>query len=299
MKFIKHFFSDLKPERFFFVCSTVFGLIFLVMTPPFQTPDEFNHFYRAYQISEGNLVAIKKDSRLGGELPVSLVNMSQPFRAMPRKEQVKTNWSAIARQSHIVLHQEERIFVDFPNTGMYSPVSYLPQSLSILLLRSCNLPPLYIFYGARLFNLCFWIFCMTFIIRLLPVYKWLFVLLALLPMSIFTHMSLSADTMTNLLSFAVMAYSFDLAYRQTVFSTRQMIVFTVLGVLLALAKVVYIPLILLFFLIPQKSFNNKFSYYTYFFILFSLSIAAAIFWSVGMKSLYIPYSLYPIQICDL
>jgi uncharacterized membrane protein len=290
--FLKRFFNTLAPDYFFVSCAVVFGIIFLIVTPPFQSPDEFNHFYRAYQISEGHLTAIKKDNRLGGELPLSLVKISEPFRAMPMKGYITTQWSTIAAQFEVPLHAEERIFIDFPNTGMYSPVSYLPQSLSIFVLRTLNLPPLYIFYGARLFTLFFWIFCMTFIIRLLPFYKWLFTLLALLPMSVFTHMSLSADVMTNLLSFAVIAYSFDLAYEQTIFSTRQLLVFTGLGVLLALAKVVYLPLILLFFLIPQKKFGSQWLYYSCLFILFSLSLATAILWSIEMKILYTPYSLY-------
>ena len=292
MKALKHFFADLKPERFFIACAVVFGITFLLVTPPFQTPDEFNHFYRAYQISEGNLTAIKKDNRVGGDLPISLVKISEPFRALLRRGFLTTRWSTIAEQSNVALRAEERIFIDFPNTGMYSPVSYFPQALSIAVLRSCDISPIYIFYGARLFTLFFWIFCMTFIIRRLTIYQWLFTLLALLPMSISTHMSLSADVMTNLLAFAVIAYSFDLAYRQHLFSTRQIIVFTALAVSLALAKVVYLPLILFFFLIPREKFLSKFYYYKYLLVLFGFSFATALTWSVLMKSLYVPYNLY-------
>lgn len=292
MSSVKDFYTALKPERFFIVCALVFGLTFLVVTPPFQTPDEFNHFYRAYQISEGHWTAIKKDNRVGGDLPLSLVKIAQPFRTMPRKTTVTTRWSTIREQSHVPLLAEKRIFIDFPNTGMYSPVSYLPQALSITVLRSFNSAPIYIFYGARLFTLFFWICCMTFIIRSLPIYQWLFTLLALLPMSISTHMSLSADVMTNLLAFAVIAYSFDLAYRKNNFSTHHIIGFTILAVLLALAKVVYLPLILFFFLIPQKKFLSTFSYYKYLFILFGFSFVTALMWSLFMNSLYVPYSLY-------
>ncbi|MDF2454144.1 MAG: Protein of unknown function rane [Cytophagaceae bacterium] len=285
-------FYKLKPDLFFLCCSAVFGLILLIVTPPFQTPDEFNHFYRAYQISEGNFVAIKKDNRVGGELPESLVRLTQSFRNMPRREYITTTWTDISDQFDIPLVQDRKVFVDFPNTGMYSFVSYAPQAMGIFVLRVFDLPPLYLFYGARLASLIFWIFSIAFAIRRLPFYQWLFVLLALLPMSVSTNMSVSADVVTNVLAFVVIAYSLDLAYKQPVVSLRHVLVYIVWGILLALAKVVYIPLILLFLLIPHRKFASTRAHYFTIVLVFAGSAIAAISWSVVMGNLYVPYSLY-------
>ncbi len=285
-------FYKLKPDLFFFCCAAAFGFILLVVTPPFQTPDEFNHFYRAYQISEGNFVAIKKDNRVGGELPVSLVTLTQSFRSMPRREYVTTTWTSISEQFGVALEQDRKVFVDFPNTGMYSFVSYAPQALGIFVLRVFDLPPLYLFYGARLASLFFWLFGIAFAIRRLPFYQWFFVLLALLPMSVSTNMSLSADIVTNVLAFIVIAYSLDLAYKQPQISSRHVRVYIVLGILLAFAKVVYIPLILLFLLIPRDKFSSGRTHYLQIVWVFAGSAVAAISWSAIMGNLYVPYSLY-------
>lgn len=292
MTFLNIFFTTVKPERFFASCATLFGLIFLIVTPPFQTPDEFNHFYRAYQISEGNFIALKKDNRVGGELPISLVTLTQSFRTMPRKEYITTTWAFIVEQFDIELEEDRKVFVDFPNTGMYSFVSYAPQAVGIFVLRIFHFPPLYLFYGARLTTLLFWVFSIAFAIRKLPFYQWLFVLLSLLPMSVSTNMSVSADVVTTVLAFVVIALSLDMAYKQTAVTLRQLLVYFSLAILLALAKVVYIPLILLFLLIPDSKFESTRSHYIQITFLFIGSGIAAMGWSFIIGNLYVPYSIY-------
>lgn len=292
MTFLETRLNNLRPDRFFLFCALFFGLVFLVITPPFQTPDELSHFYRAYQLSEGDFIGVKQDQRVGGNLPVSLANSYEPFRYIRRHAHVTTKWVTIQQQFNRNLHEQDRKFIDFPNTGMYSFVCYIPQAIGIFIVRNFNSSPICIFYGGRLVALLFWAVSIFFVIRLLPFYKWLFTLLALLPMSIASNMSLSADVMTNVVSFLVIAYSFHLAYKQERIAPQHMLFFVLLGILLALAKVVYLPLLLLFFLIPQEKFGDKRSYFTQMILLFAVSSATALAWSAVMKGLYVPYKLY-------
>src|SRR4029079_8068336 len=61
----------MTPERTVLVVGLLGGLLFVAATPPFQAPDEPNHFARAYQISEGVLFP-----RSGGaDLPESVVTL--------------------------------------------------------------------------------------------------------------------------------------------------------------------------------------------------------------------------------
>jgi hypothetical protein len=62
----------LKPDRVFLVLGSLFGLAFLVLTPPFQVPDEDAHFYRSVEISEGHLVARKEGNYTGDEVPAAV-----------------------------------------------------------------------------------------------------------------------------------------------------------------------------------------------------------------------------------
>jgi hypothetical protein len=51
-----------SPEWYFLVIALTFGLATMIVTPPFQVPDEFHHFYRAYQVAEGQIIPVQKDS---------------------------------------------------------------------------------------------------------------------------------------------------------------------------------------------------------------------------------------------
>ena len=78
----------------------------------------------------------------------------------------------------------------------YGPVGYLPQAAGIGLGRLVGAPPLTCFYLARLANLLAAIALLFFAIRLAPFGKQLFVLLALLPMTMFELASVSCDALT-------------------------------------------------------------------------------------------------------
>ncbi|MBX3165622.1 MAG: DUF2142 domain-containing protein [Bacteroidetes bacterium] len=298
MNFKKIKFNDVKPEIIFLGFALFFGLIILFITPPFQVPDEINHFYRAYQISEGNFIAEKKDNRVGGEIPESVETITHPFLELFWATHNKADYETIKQQLQVPLNPEKKTFVDFPNTAMYSVVSYLPQAVSIFLLKQFNLPPLCIFYGARLFALLFWTVGIFYAIKIIPFYKLFFTLIALLPMSLFVNMSLSADVMTNLLAFMLTAYLLKLAYIDDIITGKQFFTATALAVLLALAKLVYIPLVFLFLLIPKKKFSTPKMYYAALSIFFIVSFGTALLWSHITNSLYLPYDLYNKQFRD-
>jgi uncharacterized membrane protein len=204
----------------------------------------------------------------------------------------KTNYTTIHDQFNIPLNAEEKCFADFPNTAMYSPISYFPQVAGIFVLRPFDLSPLTLFYGGRIAALLFWIAGIFFSIRLIPIYKWFFALIALLPMSLFINMSFSADVATNLLSFILIAYILKLAYSEKSITGKNTLVTAVLMIGLASAKLVYTPLLLLFFLIPAKKFKSKKAFYMNLIILFTVSAATVLAWSGMMDRLYTPYSQY-------
>ena len=245
--------SQVKPSSFFLMVSLITGITFLIITPPFQVPDEINHFYKSYQISDGKFLSETKNDRLGGYIPKSFVETTKPFLGLRWNMNSKANFKTIYHQFSIPLNEDDKIFIDFPNTALYSPVSYLPQAFSIFILKNLNFSPIFIFYGSRLFTLLVWIICIWFAIKITPVYKWLITLLALLPMSIFTNMSISADVVTNILAFLLIAYFLKLAFGDKKIDLKNLLILVGLSVLLASAKLVYSPIILLFMLIPSIS----------------------------------------------
>ena len=62
----------MHPERIFIFVGLLFGLLFLIVTPPFQAPDEPAHFFRAYEISDLGIIAERQGDSVGDFLPQSL-----------------------------------------------------------------------------------------------------------------------------------------------------------------------------------------------------------------------------------
>ena len=150
---MKDFLSN--PERMAPILFLLLGAIFFCLMPPFQAPDECNHFYRAYQIAELKLIP-EKDSTtgaVGGYLPASLHATAHLFEDIPFHPEVKNSAERMARARQIVLVPDEREFITFPNTAIWNPSLYIPQATGIALGRALNLHPLSLMYLGRLINM--------------------------------------------------------------------------------------------------------------------------------------------------
>src|SRR5271169_6733390 len=69
----------LRPDLACLLLGLAGALSMVVLTPPFQVPDEQEHFHRAYQLSELHLLRTEQDGRAGADLPSSLIELSEAF----------------------------------------------------------------------------------------------------------------------------------------------------------------------------------------------------------------------------
>ncbi len=252
-----------KPQLVFVVFALFFGLLTVFATPPFQVPDETNHFYRILQISEGKILAEVEDSYLpggkaaGGYLPESVFIMASTlindFKSGPKE---KRNLANILKYRAFYPGEEKKKFIIFSNTALYSPLLYLPQTAGTVAAKALNLSWLEIFYAGRLCALLFWIGCVYFAIKAIPTGKWLLCFLALSPMALFEAGSLSADSTIIGVSFLFIAGWLKAAVHDNP-SGKELAVLTMLAMVIALSKPVYIPILLLFLLMPAKKTGIK------------------------------------------
>ncbi len=198
--------SGLTPAQVFASVAGVVGVLVVVVTPPFQVPDEPNHFARAFQISEGQVVSQRIAGSVGGWLPRSIDEAADTVMGrVPFNPDVKQDLDAWARAFDIPLLPQDRIETIFPNTALSGPVAYLPQALGIELGRPLGVSALALFYWGR-FSSLFWCVAITALaIRWLTVRPWTCVLLALLPMTLYVRSSLSSDGPTLALTVLAMA----------------------------------------------------------------------------------------------
>jgi uncharacterized membrane protein len=256
------------------------GSALAFLTAPFQSPDEPAHFFRAYQVSEARWVATFRGRWGGGDLPASLVTVTEPFQRMTFFRQRVTSRADIARTLAVPLRRDVLHYESFPNTALLTPVSYLPQAAAIALGRRAGLSPLALMYAGRLGNLLAFTVLGYLAIGLAPVGVRALMLLLVMPMTLFQAGSLSADTMTN--GLAALWTAMVLHY--AIGSERPLRRWDLCGLVvvasaLALAKVAYVPLCLLIALIPVERFGTHARRWAFLGLLLATTIGGLVAWS--------------------
>ncbi len=267
-----------QPEYVFLVIGMVWGVLYLTVVPPFQVADEDRHFYRACQVAVGEMLAVVHDEQAGGWLPESVFECGSCTSYMRWRPSEKISRSEIFAQFKVPLNAEKCVFKEF-RSAVYSPVAYVPSALIIRIGMWSDFSPIVLLYLGRIANLVCWLGLMFTAIRLMPFFKWVFVVLALTPMSLHQAASLSADSMTNALAYVTIAYSIFWAYAsERPFRLRNLCVFLLLTLCLSLSKNVFFLFCFLFLLIPHERFSSRRQQVLFFMILFAANFLACFLW---------------------
>jgi uncharacterized membrane protein len=262
------------------VLAGSFGILFVFLTPPFQAPDEYDHFHRAFQVSEGHLLETRNGPDAGGFLPKSLLTLqNQVSFDMPHHPQVKQNVATLWAMRKLPLNPDDRRFMRFP---WYGPTNYFPQAAGIAIARALGAGPLLMHYAGRLGNLLVWTLIMFSAVRLIPVMKWTLALLALMPMSLWLAATLSADAMVDSLCFLFVAVTLRFAVGdESPMNGRRAIALVALAAAIALAKTAYLPITLLTLTIPAKKFGGRSRYWLFFALVLGVGFAVNIAWTLS------------------
>ncbi|MCE7699887.1 MAG: DUF2142 domain-containing protein, partial [Methanobacterium paludis] len=252
--------KNVKPQTAFIIIGLVYGLCFLMVTPPFQVPDEPAHFYKAFYLSDGHLIPEKVDITEGFYLPQSVVNLTNSYHDLisdPAKNKQKKG--LVNNFLNMPLENDNKVTVNISNVAAYPPAPYLASAAVINIGKLFNVSPLLLMYLCRLINLLIWILLIYMAIKLTPIHKWVFLLLSLMPMTLYQAASVSADSLTIALSFLVIAmflkFSFD--KHKMIIDLKDSVIILVLILVLALSKSGYFILLLLFFMIPESKFKSR------------------------------------------
>lgn len=280
-------YEKFRPQKIFLVAAIIWGTLTVFLTPPFQVPDEPTHFFRAYQVASGNFMPVTRNNRVGGYIPVSMQQMSLYFDHIPFHADQKTSFESIRKSFALRLDPGQTTFVSFPNTSTYVPFLYLPQALVLLTAKLFNTPPLIMFYTARLFNFYIWLILVFFAVCLVPVYKWLFMLLALMPMSVFQAASLSPDALTNGAAFLFIAIIFRLVLdKSTALKNQDIFYLAILLILLTFSRYAYGFLYFLFFMIPAMKAGSPRRYLMAAVLLFTVTFITLITGGIYVRYIY-------------
>ena len=218
----------------------VLGFTYVFIFPNGSAPDEKEHFYRAYEISEGSFISKKIDlsDQAGNYLPTGL--------------------SAFEDKSAEI--GNERTFESFANTALYSPFSYIPQTLGIKVASVFTNNVSNIFTWGRIFNflICFALCVLA--LHFMPFAKNLLFVVLMLPVTLQEMACLAPDGLTLSLVMLFTAYVLHICYVKPKMTNGDIIILLVLSVLIALTKIVYLVVLPIIYLIPKSKMQNKAAY---------------------------------------
>ena len=192
-----------RPAFVFILVSIVFGSAIGVAVPPLRGPDEIAHFLRIYSYARGDVVpTVEVDGRKGIFIEGGLYTQLSFFK--DAGERFALNREQGLRYGEIMkeypppgrkLNSEGQPtkFMPFAGTEGYNPVAYAPYVLAavtgnLLGLEFPNMLLLMRFLGLATFTAV-----AAYAIKVTPTLKWAFVLIAMLPVSVYNRSVLSAD----------------------------------------------------------------------------------------------------------
>ena len=244
--------KNIKVENIFLITIPVICLFYIICMPTFKNHDEIYHWYRAYEVSTGKLMEEVDGDTLGTILPQSISDVTTDDWQSITYAKVRDSLNAeLDKENTALLYSE--------TSAVYSFVQYIPQAIGIFITRIFTDKVLLLAYGGRIINMVFSIILIYFAIKKIPFGKKILLLLSFIPIAIEGFSSLSPDAMTISMAFFYIAYILSLAFSKEnhIIDGKKIAILTVLSVIMAMCKIVYLPLILLLFIIPKEKFKNE------------------------------------------
>ncbi|WHO40754.1 DUF2142 domain-containing protein [Sphingobium sp. AP49] len=228
-------------ENILFIATCLVTFFFAFITPPFQAPDENQHYMKALALSRGHIVTESHDVRIGTYLPRAALDLHAiDFPTEPDGKNHRYDRAMIDKAWTADSARPGTGFAEFPNVASYAPTLYAPGTAGILIGDALGLPHLGAFYIGRLVNALTALLLLAAALQLIPFGRMALLATALLPTFCYQAGSLSPDAVINGVGFLGLA----LALRVGSFGPERASSLTMLitGPLLALAKGVYLPL---------------------------------------------------------
>jgi uncharacterized membrane protein len=264
------------------------GLAYCIATPPFRTPDERNHFLRAYEISEGRLVPIQiGENSSGDELPVSVDRIVE---VLGNPSDMHVTAEQFARARELPLNPNDRARVAF-STAIYAPLAYVPAAIAMMLARHCGAGPLRLSYVGRWANIAVAGALLAYAVAISGAARMTALLVSLFPMTISQVASLNADALSYAVGFAwvsliALSAGSGSGSGSATLTRARGVQLLVLALALSQLRPPYPLLGALVFLIPAHRFGKGARAAAFYVAVITASIVPAVAWNATAAKLY-------------
>lgn len=227
-------------EKWLFALVCLATLFFASVTPPFQAPDENQHYMKALMLSEGRVLTEQRGPMIGAPLPGAAIDLHDAHFPTGASATARLFDRGMLASAWTSTAPDAPRFADFPNVANYAPTLYAPGALGLRIGDGLGLPRLGAFYLGRIVNALLALALLGAAIRLLPFGRPAMLGAAMLPTFAYQSGSLSPDAVINGIGFLGLALALHIGFRRR--SPSRSIALFLTAPLLALAKGVYLPL---------------------------------------------------------
>lgn len=244
--------KEVKPEKALLYILPIFCIVLSAVIPVGRGHDEYNHWIKSYEVSEGELFTPIVEGNSSANVPEAILNV------IVEKTKGVFKYSDNMDLLNVKLDEGAKTKVKINNIATYCFVQYIPQAIGIAVGRIITKVPLLLAYFGRTFNFAVCITLMYFAIKNIPFGKNIMLALSILPITIEGFATLSSDGITIAMACFFISYVFKLIYdEKTKCGKKELLILGVSGAILALCKFVYLPIVFLTILIPKEKFENN------------------------------------------
>lgn len=263
----------------FKVVVPIIMLLFIIAMPIFRSHDEDAHWIRIYDISIGHFLTPTEYGEAFQEGATNFPASNLPKAIDTILEKSYTS-STTKEMFDVKLDNNERLLYAMPTTSIYSPIQYLPQALGVAMARIFTDRLIIMAYAARIMNILVSFTALYFAMKLMPFGKKILFVAMSIPIALEGLSSLSPDGMTISVSFLFIAYLLHLIFekKEEPLTWKQTAAVTALGVVLALCKIVYLPIVGLVLLLPRTKFPSRKRQIIQIALMIGLAVIANLIW---------------------
>lgn len=266
--------NKLAIHQKYFLIAIILSCFYLFVPPMFTQSDETFHYYRAYQISDGNIISkFDKKGKGYAYLPESLTKTI--YDDDDRFPEYK-NYSDIKKEINIPLNKDKKTRT-YIRCASYVFLDYVPSIIGISIGKILSLSPYLIGILGRITSMLICTFFFALGIKRIPYAKKTMMLILLCPVILAYTSSISADTVINSISFLFLATILNYKKNKTKLDIKKYLELSLMIIIISVCKTTYLPLISLLLLLPKDCFKNN-KKYLYIGILFLLGLISSLIW---------------------
>lgn len=144
--------NKLYSKFFILFYSVLTFIIGVIITPPYQSPDEFYHFQRAYAIANGQITPSATEY-----LDKAMMKMLSMYEGLPYRSENKVTHT-LENDAKNLAWENDSVIDEAANTNIYLPIIYTPQVLGVLVGKILDLSLYNTYFLSKILTLLFSMF---------------------------------------------------------------------------------------------------------------------------------------------